>query len=212
MDFLELIIIEIAESSGGNRHKVKKGINTSSGELEIVINTTSLGSSCDMAYWIVFNEITKEDTKLVQKVLVNINNKGVSELVSYYQYESTMPTELEEGYYFYYETYDFYFDSRNNKVSYNHKEATLTLTQDELSEIYQLLRSVQFDKYPEFMKIGNGKSLVSVSINILNDIYISNVDMDILDPSVAHYELLKTIHTIIEQYIKSKEEFISLTK
>lgn len=211
-----LVAFLISEGSGGNQHKiVSNGLNTD-GTLTLRVIQTATGMTCDMAYWVVFYELSKEDFANLSSIKIKGEN-WTYELVNKNDYQTSLPIEMPSDFRIFIMGSDYFsFDSMTHRLRYGYNnETTLVLSQDDLKAIYQLLRDIQFDIYPHMIDVSDGElnGYISISISgtgVDGDCWINgtyNLDVDFWK---SHQELGSVIHKILNDYIKNTDEFKQL--
>lgn len=219
-----LIAFLLPEGSGGNTNKITS-YTLEDGKLTINVKRTHAGDTCDEAYWLVFFELLKEEYSQVSNVF--INRDGVAyELENVKTYKTKMPEEMPDDFWiFIWVTPFFEYDSRDNflRDGYDNSSSPniteLVLEEEQLKEIYKLLRDIKIDMYPEAAFVSTNESSgghISLSINsngIQKSISLFETNTNFED-WICCMELGNTYNKIFDEYIKSSEAYknLQLTK
>lgn len=209
-----LLVFLISESSGGDRHLLKYKEITDDGTLVINYKLTNVGATCDMAYWHVFFELSKEQVESVKRIEIRSNQYS-----SYYNdinnYETAYPEEMPGDIRLYISVYNgiyFSYDSSTNELreSYDNK-VTYILSNEEFKDIYELLRNIKFDSYPESLYVSDEwKYQVYISLDYQNyssSCYIYNIPSYDAEIWTRHKELGNVLCTILNEYFLDTEEY-----
>ncbi|MCM1260768.1 MAG: hypothetical protein NC182_06520 [Prevotella sp.] len=203
-----LVAFLISEVSGGNQHQIQsKGIN-SKGNLTLRVVLTNMGSTCDMAYWVVFYELSKNEMSNLSSITIQKENRDY-ELVNKNDYQTSLPIDMPSNFrIFIIDSNSLYFDSMTHQLKYGYgNETTLELSSHDLKAIYQLLRDIQFDIYPHMIHVGdveaNGNIIISITgTGVDGECWIngtSHLDVNLWS---SHQELGMVINQILKDYIQ----------
>lgn len=211
-----IVAFLIDESSGGNQHKIlSKGIN-SDGILTLRVVLTNEGLTCDMAYWVVFYELSKKETSNLSSIKIQREN-GSYELVNKNDYQTSLPVDMPSDFsIFIMGSNHFSFDSMSHQLTYGSTNATtLMLSQNDLKAIYHLLRDIQFDLYPHMICVSDDElnGYISMSIygtGVDSSCWVNGGDDLNVNFWQSHQELGIVINQIINDYIKNTDEFKQL--
>lgn len=221
-----LIVFPVIESSGGSTHQINTYGISDEGELVLDIVRLSAGNTCDMAYWVVFYELTNAEFALLKGVTFRRNTSNFK-LQSYEDYVTSLPENMPDDFSIFVYGYldeSITFNSADGYLMYGYtsnsekNETTLVLSNEQLNEIYQLFRKIQFDKYPQMLNIAhnnttNDKSSIYISLsgtNIRYSCWIHNIDKLQIENWNTHSDLGNVVADFINNYIKSTKEFKSL--
>lgn len=221
-----LIVFPVVENSGETIHQINTYGISDEGELVLDIVRLSAGMTCDMAYWVVFYELTNAEFSLLKGVTFRRNTSNFK-LQSYEDYVTSLPTNMPDNFSIFVYGYldeSIAFDSTNGYLMYGYtsdskkNETALMLSNEELNEIYQLFRNIAFDKYPKKLSIAhnntlNDKSFISISLSgtdIRCSCWINSIDKLQIENWNTHSDLGNAITDFITKYIQSTEEFKSL--
>ena len=206
-----LVAFLIEEGSGGNQHQIQsKGIN-SEGNLTLRVVLTNEGETCDMAYWIVFYELSKNEISNLSSITIQRGNRTY-ELVSKKDYQTSLPADMPSDFRIFMMGSDYFsFDSMTHQLRYGYNnETTLVLSPNDLKSIYQLLRDIQFDIYPHMINVNdhdlNRYIVISISgTGVYGDCWINGAYH--LDVSLwnSHQELGLVVNKILNDYLKIGE-------
>lgn len=209
-----LLVFLIAESSGGNRHMLEYKEITDDGTLVIKYKLTNVGATCDMAYWHVFFELSKEQAKNVKRIEIKSNQYS-----SYYNdinnYETAYPEVMPDDIRLFLSVYNginFSYDSSINELreSYSNK-VEYVLVNESLNEIYELLRNIKFDSYPETLYVSNeGKYHVTLSLDcqgVSGYCSINNIISFNVEDWERHKDLGNALCTILNEYFINTNEY-----
>lgn len=209
-----LFVFMISESSGGDRHKLDYKEITDDGTLVIKYKLTNVGATCDMAYWHVFFELSKEQAKSVNKIEIRSNKYS-----SYYNdinnFETAYPEVMPDNIRLFISVYNginFSYDSSTNELreSYSNK-VEYVLSNESFSEIYELLRNFKFDSYPESLYVSDdGKYQVTLSLKF-QDVggycRICNIPSYDAADWERHKDLGNVLCTILNEYFINTDEY-----
>jgi hypothetical protein len=224
-----LIAFLLPEGSGGNRNEIDS-YTLEDGKLTINVKKINVcmdcDMTCDMAYWLVFFELSKEEYAKVSNVVIN-KDGTVYELENVKTYETKMSEEMPDDFWiFIWVTPFIEYDSRTKilrdgyDISSRPNKTELVLEEEQLKEIYKLLRDGKFDMYPDAAFVTDKDNLggsISFSINangVVKSIYLDGTDEINVEDWICCKELGNTFYKIFDEYIKSSEAFkaLQLTK
>lgn len=209
-----LFVFMISESSGGNSHKLQYKEITGDGTLVIEYKLTNVGENCDMAYWHVFFELSKEQAESVKRIEVRSKNYK-----SYYNninnFETAYPEHMPSDIRLFISVYNglnFSYDSSTSELreSYNNK-VEYVLSNEDFKEIYELLRNIKFDSCPEALYVSeDGKYHVTLSLEfqgIGGYCHIYNIPSYDAETWTRHKELGNALCTILNDYFLDTDEY-----
>jgi hypothetical protein len=209
-----LYVFLISESSGGNRHELKQRISDTTLSLEAF--STAVGNTDDMAYWIVYLELDKSMFGSQEKEVWLHSKK----LTSVEKFETKLSAEMPKDFDFFFESGYFSYDSRTdilqdgNLLTGKRSQVTLELSEETKKSIYLILRGCGFDQYPESISLQNNSSFFYISMLFSKanyQIYLHGYDSN-CDQYPYFEQLGQALNTIINDYIKETDEYLSLQK
>lgn len=209
-----LFVFMISESSGGNRHLLEYKEIIDDGTLVIKYKLTNVGATCDMAYWHVFFELSKEQAKSVKRIEIKSDQYS-----SYYNdiknYETSYPEVMPDDIRLFLSVYNgvhFSYDSSTNELreSYSNK-VEFVLSNESFNEIYKLLRNIKFDSYPEALYVSDeGKYSVTLSLDgqgVRGYCNVYNIYSFNIEEWERHKTLGNTLCTILNEYFINTDEY-----
>ena len=199
-----LILFTISEGSGAFTHRLS--IKIVDDTLDVYYKRNELpknaGYTCDMAYWLVAVEVNHQELDSIKKLKI-----GEKYLSSYDNYETVLPEVMDDDCFVYIESSLFKCDSRYNKASYkeNDKEITISLSEEDFNNIYQILRNASIDKYCGNIFLNEDSYInrfyVSVNTYDVNIYGYNNPTFDWFDGM----ELYRALEEIRNTYFKASE-------
>ena len=212
-----LFVFLISESSGGNRHKLYDSYINKDGTLVVNCKRTNEGMTCDMAYWVVFYELENESAKKVQKIELQSKNHTLS-YTNIEKFETSYPVDISDDtrlFISWYNGISFSYDSRNNELFQSSKnKVAYNLSEERFNEIYQVLRDVKLDSYPEVIYASDkGEYEISVFLDsgeIRSSCHIREIPSFDVSTWEHHQELGITLINILNDYIENSTEYQTL--
>lgn len=212
-----LFVFLISESSGGNRHKLYDSSINKDGTLVVNCKTTNQGMTCDMAYWVVFYELENESAKKVKKIELK-TQKNTLFFNDIENFETSYPVDMSDDtrlFISWYNGISFSYDSKNNELFQSHgNKISYELSKDRFTEIYQVLRDVKLDSYPEVIYASDkGDYEISVFLDsgeIRSSCHIREIPSFDVSTWEHHQELGITLINILNDYIENSTEYQTL--
>lgn len=200
-----LIFFTIYEGSGMFTHRLS--IKIVDDTLDVYYKRNELpknaGYTTDEAYWLVAVEVNHQELDSIKKLKI-----GEKYLSSYDNYETVLPEVMDDNCFVFIRSSLFNCDSRYNKASYkeNDKEITVSLTEEDFNNMYQILRNANVDKYCGNIFLNDychtsGGLYVSVNTYDVNIYGYDNPTFDWFDGM----ELYRALEEIRNTYFKASE-------
>jgi len=200
-----LIFFTIYEGSGMFTHRLS--IKIVDDTLDVYYKRNELpknaGYTTDEAYWLVAVEVNHQELDSIKKLKI-----GEKYLSSYDNYETVLPEVMDDNCFVFIRSSLFNCDSRYNKASYkeNDKEITVSLTEEDFNNMYQILRKANVDKYCGNIFLNDychtsGGLYVSVNTYDVNIYGYDNPTFDWFDGM----ELYRALEEIRNTYFKASE-------
>lgn len=208
-----LFAFNVSQSSGGSKFELTSNKLELDGTLVINYKQVSEGMTCDMAYYSVLYEFAKDKASSVKKLCI-ASSKHESILTEINDYETLLPKNMSDNIELFVSlsgpSLRMTYDSRTSKLIHsNGTEVELNLSKDNFKDIYNLLRDVTFDKYPNTIYVEDaGKlNLESIDLSIYLTVddaryncHIRNISSFEQNSWQNHQELGNALSTILYRY------------